>query len=140
MFVDLQVNYLAVFLAAIAAMTIGFLWYSPFLFGKVWIGLAGMSEQTLKEAKKKGMTKTCAAAFVNNLLMGFVLATILYLTAVPTPLDAVLITLIVWAGFVMTVLLGGVLWEGKPFKLYLINAGYYLVGMMVMSLIIFFVI
>ena len=140
MFLDLQVNYLAVFLAAVAAMATGFLWYSPFLFGKAWVTLRGMTDQNFQQAKQKGMAKTYFMAFVNSLVMAFVLACILYLTAVPTVLDALLVGLMLWAGFVMTVLLGSVLWDGRPFKLYLINAGHYLLVMIVMSIIIFFVV
>jgi hypothetical protein len=43
-----------------------------------------------------------------------------------------------WAGFTAPTMLGMVLWEQKPFKLYLINALYWLVAMLVMAQIIVF--
>ena len=40
-----------------------------------------------------------------------------------------------WLGFVMPVTLGIVLWEGKSWKLFGINAGYYLVSLPIMGVI-----
>jgi hypothetical protein len=44
--------------------------------------------------------------------------------------------LLAWAGFIATSLLGPVLWEGKPMALFAINAGYYLVSLLLMGSII----
>ncbi len=41
-----------------------------------------------------------------------------------------------WIGFVATTMLGSVLWEQKSFKLYLINAGYWLVSFIAMAVVI----
>ncbi len=38
-----------------------------------------------------------------------------------------------WIGFVAPVSLGIVLWDGKPWKLWMINAGYYLVGLLLIG-------
>ena len=38
-----------------------------------------------------------------------------------------------WMGFIATVKLGGVLWEGKPWTLYGLDVAYYLVSLLVMS-------
>ncbi|HXK35039.1 MAG TPA: DUF1761 family protein [Candidatus Paceibacterota bacterium] len=35
-------NWLAVILAALATMIVGALWYSPFLFGKLWLRYSGV--------------------------------------------------------------------------------------------------
>jgi hypothetical protein len=40
-----------------------------------------------------------------------------------------------WLGFVAPVSLGAVLWDGKPWKLWFINAGYFLATLLVMGLI-----
>ena len=41
----------------------------------------------------------------------------------------------VWVGFIATVMLGSVLWENKPWKLYAINAFHYLVTLLAMGAI-----
>ena len=40
-----------------------------------------------------------------------------------------------WLGFVVPVTVGSVLWDGKPWKLWFINAGYYLVMLLIMGVI-----
>lgn len=40
-----------------------------------------------------------------------------------------------WLGFIATVTLGGVLWEGKPWKLWIFNNGYQLISLAVMAVI-----
>jgi hypothetical protein len=40
-----------------------------------------------------------------------------------------------WLGFVAPVTLGTVLWEGKPWKLWFINVGYYFVGLPVIGVL-----
>jgi hypothetical protein len=42
-----EVNYLAVLLAAAATMIIGFLWYSPILFGNVWMKQIGLKAEDM---------------------------------------------------------------------------------------------
>ncbi len=38
-----MVNYLAVLVAAIVGMVVGFIWYSPKVFGKMWMKLSGVN-------------------------------------------------------------------------------------------------
>ena len=50
-----EVNLLAVLVSGVAAMVIGALWYSPLLFGKLWMNGMGFTEAKMKEMKEKGM-------------------------------------------------------------------------------------
>ncbi len=47
-----MVNYLAVLVSSVVGMGIGALWYSPLLFGKLWMRWNGMDARQLEEAKK----------------------------------------------------------------------------------------
>ena len=78
------VNLLAVLLAAVAANLLGMLWYSPLLFGKKWMGLSGLTDKKLQEAKKKGMAKNYFIGFVSTLVMAFVLSVVLSTVDVKT--------------------------------------------------------
>ena len=53
-----EINLIAVLLAAVAMMAVGFFWYSPKGFGKQWMQLSGITPDKISEAKKKGMGKT----------------------------------------------------------------------------------
>ena len=128
---DTVVNYTAVLAAAAASMAIGFLWYSPLLFGKQWMKLAGLTEKKLEEAKKKGMVKAYGAMTLGALVSAFVLAHFINFAAAYTPLDGALVGFWLWLGFVVPTMAGDVLFGGKPFKLYLINVGHTLVGLLV---------
>lgn len=121
------INLVAVLMAAVASMGLGYLWYGP-LFGKLWMKEMGMNGSDMSKAAKKGMTKTYAVMFVGSLVMAYVLAhaivfasTYLKMTGLPAGLMSGFWN---WLGFVAPVTLGSVLWEGKSVKLWVINNGY----------------
>ena len=131
---QVSVNYLAVLIAAIASMAIGFLWYGP-LFGKMWMGMMNFDKKKMDEAKKKGMGKTYALTFATSLIMGYVLALFVGYVQATTIADGIVLGFWLWIGFFATTQLGMVLWEGKPTKLYLINTLHNLVTLAVMGAI-----
>lgn len=133
------VNYIAVIVAAIANMVVGFLWFGP-IFGKQWVKMMGWTPEEMKEAQKKGMTKSYVIAIIGSLLTAWVIAELtvilgsyLYLTGIMAGFKAGFIG---WIGFVVPVGLSTVAWEGKSWKLWLLNVGYYLVALLVMGAII----
>lgn len=134
MAVQVSINYLAVLAAAVASMIVGFLWYGP-LFGKMWIKLMNFDKKKMEEAKKKGMGKAYALTFLTSLIMSYVLAHFVDYLGAKTITDGIILGFWVWIGFLATTQIGSVLWEGKPVKLYLINAMHYLVTLAVMGAI-----
>ena len=142
------INYLAVFGAAAASMVLGAIWYGP-LFSTRWVELSGMTPETIAAAKAKGMGKSYALAAIGSLVMAYVLAhsfvfassyLMLASSAIgPGPNAAIAAGLMVgfwnWLGFIAPVTLGAVLWEGKPWKLWLLNNAYYLLSLLVMGMI-----
>jgi hypothetical protein len=54
----MEINYLAVLVAALVSMVIGGLWYSPLLFGNIWMKLSGITQKDVEKAKKQGMMKS----------------------------------------------------------------------------------
>jgi hypothetical protein len=132
------INYLAVFVASITSMVIGFLWYGP-VFGKLWIKLSGFSKEDVEKAKKKGMAKEYILMFAGSFVMSYVLAHSLVFASAYLKASGVSSGLMTgfwnWLGFVAPVTLGAVLWEGKSWKLWILNNGYYLVTLSVMGLV-----
>jgi hypothetical protein len=129
-----DINYLAVLVAAIAAMAIGFLWYGP-LFGKEWARLMGfgkLSKKELENMKAKGK-KAMPFQFAASLIMSYILAHFVDYTQAATFMDGAVAGTWLWLGFIATVQIGSVLWEGKPVKLYAINTLHYLVALIVMG-------
>ncbi|SFZ90174.1 Protein of unknown function [Flaviramulus basaltis] len=66
----MEFNYLAVFVAALVPILIGFLWYNPKTFGTAWMRHAEMTEEKMKSANM-------AVVFGVTLLLSFILAFIL---------------------------------------------------------------
>ncbi len=61
-----KINYLAVILAGVINFGIGMIWYSPFLFGKMWQKGQGYSES---ELKKNNMYLAFGGSFVLMTIM-----------------------------------------------------------------------
>ena len=132
---DVSINYLAVLVAGIANMIIGGLWYSPLLFGKIWVKLMNFVKNKMEEAKNRGMTKSYIIAFLGSLIMAYVLAHFVDYADAVNASGALQLAFWLWLGFFVTVHLSSVLWEGKSVKLYLLNIFHYLVALLVMSVI-----
>lgn len=132
------INYAAVVVAAVVSMVLGSLWYGP-LFGKMWMAFSGITPGQIDAAKKAGMAKSYALAFVGSLLMAYVLAHALLFASSYLKVSGIVPGLTSgfwnWLGFVAPVTLGTVLWEGKSWKLWFLSNSYYLVSLQLMGAI-----
>ena len=130
-----DINLLAVFVAGVTSMVVGALWYSPMIFGKIWMTMSHIDEKKMKEMKKKGLGKSYGMAFVGSLVMSYVLAHFVDYTQSNTAMAGAQTGFWLWLGFVAPVLMSSVLWEGKSMKLYLLNVGQLLVSLLIMGAI-----
>jgi hypothetical protein len=128
----MPINYLAVLLSALVVTLLGALWYGP-LFGKTWIKLMHWTEKEIEAAKKKGMAQPMIINFLSTLV--YILAWLLNTTSPTSLTSGITLAFLVWLGFIATITLSTVLWEGKPFKLYLLNNLYNLISLIITSLI-----
>ncbi len=125
-----DINYLAVFVAAVSNFILGGLWYSPALFGKPWMAASGMTEE---KAKEGNMPKIFGLAFVLEFVAALVLA--MFLGPEAGLHYGLLLGLHVglfWVGGGLGVVY---LFEQRPFKHWLVNAGYMTVAFAVMGAI-----
>lgn len=128
---DVPINYGAVVAAALAGYLIGGLWYGP-LFGEAWRKLSGIAEA-------KPTPFVIVTGVAGSLVMSFVLSHGLvyanaYLGTSGAP-SGLLWGFVAWLGYVSTVTVGSVLYENKPWKLWLLNNGYWLTTLLVMGVI-----
>jgi len=129
---QVTVNYWAVIVAAVAQMIVGFIWYAPALFGDIWMKLSGLSQADMKDAN---MPRIFGLSFVGSLVMAYVLAHFAYYAGAKDVNTGLQLGFWVWLGFVVTVMLSDVLYNRKPFKLYVLNISYHLVSLLVMGAI-----
>ena len=47
---EMQINWLALLVAAISTLVVGFIWYNPKVFGTIWMKEIGMTEDKAKES------------------------------------------------------------------------------------------
>jgi hypothetical protein len=112
-------------------MVIGFLWYGP-LFGKMWQKLSGISDADIKKAGSN-MPMLYGTMFLATLVTAYVLSHFQQAGGAMDMMDGAMIGFWAWLGFVATTMLTNVLFDKKPFNLYLLNAGYQLVSLVVMG-------
>ena len=114
-------------------MALGFLWYGP-LFGNKWKQLMSF---TGKDMKKMKMTSKTAMilGFIVALAVSCTLAHFLIYMGISGVADALTAAFLIWIGFVATVQIGSVLWEGKSWNLFFLNTSYNLVSLAVMAVI-----
>jgi hypothetical protein len=132
-----NLNLLAVLVAAVSTMVVGFLWYSPILFAKPWMREMGYDPDD--KARVQEMHKSAGPAYLGSfaasLVSAFILAMFLHAMRVETLPLGLLVGSHVWLGFVATVQLTGVLFMKQSMKLFAINTGYQLVCYLAMAAI-----
>src|SRR5687767_3645948 len=100
------------------------------------MALSGIAmPDTITPDTKKEMHKSYAITFVGSLLTAYVLAHVLAAFGAASVAAALQGAFWVWLGFFVPAMLGMVLWEGKPWKYYTINVGYYLVSLCIVAIV-----
>lgn len=130
-----SINWLAVLVAGLASFMLGMLWYNAKVFGAAWQQATGVTDE---QAKSGNMLLTFGSSLVLMLIMCFGLAFIL---SVHKSSDVTWMTGLKYGAFIGVVFVStsiGInqLYQMKPLKLFLIDAGYQLVYLMIAGVII----
>ncbi|HBD27114.1 DUF1761 domain-containing protein [Flavobacterium sp.] len=64
----MEINFLAVLVAALSSFVVGFVWYNPKVFGTIWMNEIGMTEE---KAKQGNMAKIFGLTFVFAFMLAF---------------------------------------------------------------------
>ena len=126
-----EVNWLAVALSALSSLVLGGIWYSPALFAKAWQGAVGLSDEQLKSGN---MALTFGLTFVLSFIAAAVFAMFLGTEmSVGAATAAGFSAGLCWVGASFGI---NYLFERRPLKLWLINAGYHTLQFTLFGLII----
>lgn len=127
----IQINYVAILVSAVVFMFLGYLWYGPF-FGKLWMKLIGATQKDM-DAAKAGMAKTYAISFIGALVTTYVLAHFVSVGQAASFGTGATIGFWAWLGFVATTGVNEFIYspKPKPWKLYWLNQGYWLVSLLI---------
>ena len=127
----------SIIVSAIALFIFGALWYT-IIFGRTWSKLMGMSPEQMEKAKKGGMAGKMVVMFILNLLTVLSVSYLLPQVLALSFKEFYITIFIIWLGFSFPLLMGGYLWEGRSWKLVLLNAVYGILSLKLVSAIIYF--
>jgi hypothetical protein len=127
-------NWLAILCAGVAYWVLGFVWYS-LLFGKILAaemkGYRG--ERAMPGAREMGAN--LVGTFVCNLVAAGAMAYLFHHGGIIDLNYAIRLGLIIGIGFAGTALTMNSIWESKPTKVWAIDAGYNVVGALLLAII-----
>jgi len=126
----LELNYLAILVSAFIAFFVGWMWYGP-LFGKAWMKLVKINEKEAKES----MLGSIIGGLIATLIMATAVAYLIWALEVTVWYFGLKVGLLAGIGFVATYAINDVIYEKKPFPLFLIKVGYSLVALMTIGAI-----
>ena len=66
----MEINFLALLVAALSTLVVGFIWYNPKVFGTIWMKESGMTEEKMKGSN---MAITFLVSFIYAFFISFVL-------------------------------------------------------------------
>ncbi len=124
----IQIDWLVVVIAAILNMVISFLWYSNWLFGKLWMKLSHQGDRDMKHEKSAYLY-----GFINSLVIAYFLAFFEGYLGVTTVTDGMFVGFCLWLGFVSTTQVTSVIWKKRPIKLFFLDTGAKLLTFLVMG-------
>jgi len=125
-----HLNHLAIISSAVFLWVLGAVWYSPALFAKPWMALLGI---TPDPSKRKGLVGGMIASFIGDLILALVLSHFVIWSGASTIGWGAFVGFVSWLGFIAAPNLPQGIYEGRPVRLFLINAGYWLVGLLVVG-------
>lgn len=133
------INYVAVLVAALAGWLAGALYYT--VLAKPWVAAHGktIAQHKAEQAALKGTVHAWlpfALAFLAEFVMAYVLAGLVGHMGGVTIRSAVISGLFVWAGFIATTQLVNNGFAGSKYMLTVINAGHWLLVVVVMGVVI----
>lgn len=128
-------NFIEVLVATISAMVIGGLWYSPLMFGKMWMELSGFTKEGMADKKHPAMWKLYLTQFIISFISAFVLSQFIGTEKIIAFGNLLTLVFSIWIGFQIPVFVSGVLWEGKSIKIFLLNSLQAFVSLLVMGII-----
>jgi hypothetical protein len=125
------VNWLAIAVSVIANFVIGGIWYSPLLFVKPWLKMSGVDKQVFDA----GLPKALLGDLFSAIAIALVLNQVMRWSGAIGLGSGLLVSVFVWVGFVVSVLITQVTYERRPFAFFAISAGYRFVTLIAMGAI-----
>jgi hypothetical protein len=125
----IDIDFVAVGLAAVLYAIIYFVWYSKWLFGETWIKHSDVKAAELKKTRWARLFWNFTLGLIISYFVAFFEASL----CVTTVADGMFVGFCFWLGFVATALLSPAVWIRKPMVLFFIECGAKLLAYLVVS-------
>jgi hypothetical protein len=126
-------NYLAITVAAIANFLFEAVWYSYFY--QAWLDGIGRTQQFIDQSGVSLPLQFTTALLASAVIAGAI-SCVVQLTGEQTALRGIRVAVLLWLGFVLTTWATEYAFEVRTYKLFAINTGFWLLGMMLMGAIV----
>jgi hypothetical protein len=120
-----EINWWAVVVAAIVNMIIGSIWYAPQGLGKTWMKLTG------HKMGQGSANAGYAISALGALVQAFILVHFVRYAGAITLVKGAEVGFWLWLAFVAIVMATNTVFEGRPWKLWALNAGYFLAALVI---------
>jgi hypothetical protein len=124
----LKIDYWAVIITGFIAFILSLIWYSPLLFGKIW-----MEHRNSLPQSAPGWTMFFAP--LRELIVSYVMAMLLTRLAIVSWKDAVKLAFLLWLAFQAVGMAGAIIWDNMSLKLGSVHAGDWLMKMLFMAVV-----
>jgi hypothetical protein len=127
-------NWLAILCAGAAYWVLGFVWY-VLLFGKVWAAELRRHSGERPPPTSAEMAAKMVGTFVSNLIAAGAMAYLFRRTGIEDMSHALRLGAAAGVGFSATAITVAYIWESKPTKVWFIDAGYNIIGGLLLAAI-----
>jgi len=129
-----QFHWIPVIIAAVANFVLGAIWYSPKVFGSMWVKEMGVDEEEMK--KSANMVMILGGSFLLTLVSAITLGFIIRGAGHANLSAGIYAGFIVGLGFIFVTLWKHYLFERKSMRFLMINGGHDLLGFVLMGAVI----
>lgn len=124
-----KIHYPAVLVAGLIQFFVGWLWYGM-LFMNPWVEATGVPMDAAQTMSGGQMAMMYVGSLVAFLVVYYIMAHFVSYTKSTTAKQGMQTAFWLWLGFVATTILVNIIYTMKPFSLWLIDGGYWLVSML----------
>ena len=128
----MEINWLAVVVAAVVHQALGALWYGP-MFGKAWMKSIGKTKEELEQADGPPLPKLLAISALCSLITAFALAVVISLCGEEGIGVGMGIGALTAIGFIATSVVNNALFEDRSKTTVGIYVSYQILGLVLMG-------
>jgi hypothetical protein len=126
---EIPMNLLALIVTALGKSFLGFIWYSPGLFGKAFMTLSGCNP----EKAMRNLPRALLIDVLGNFIMAFVLVHAAVYAGAANFAQGMAVGFFNWLGLIAVAMFFSVNFEQRPFKLFLLNNGFQFIATIAMG-------